>query len=219
MDNELNKKTINIMIVTFAFLGILCVVSGLIMPSFAMPDEHIINFSITQERIDLPEEEIIIRPRNLTKEINQPLSMDIRHYLYDADHLDENILNRLVLDTSSVNIDEAGVYTYLIILDEFIYTGTITIRERDLPRLDLTLRNLSFERGSTIPTDISKFIEEDLSAEILSLMNIDLSNVNPNIPAIYQYSITFNGRMFTGTISIFEPQPRAFISFTDNDDE
>lgn len=219
MNNNINKRTINILIVSFAFLGVLCILSGLIMPSFALPKENVINFSINQERIEPEVDSFVIRPRNLTKEIHQPMSENILDYLYDIHTLDENIIKELVLDISSVNIYEPGVYTYFIFHNDNKYTGSITVRERDLPRLDLTLRSLSFERGSVIPTDINMFIEEVIPVELLSLMTIDLSNVDTNVVATHQYTITFNGRLFTGTISIFEPQPRAFISFADDEDE
>ena len=78
--------------------------------------------------------------------------------------------------------------------------------KKPLPDMILTLKNLSLELGSALSTDIQTYITETLTDEVKNNVKLDLTNVNTAQAGNYQYTVTYNGRLYTGTITIYEPQ-------------
>ena len=136
----------------------------------------------------------------------QPLSVNIKDYLENVDDIDENIINKLQLDTSMVNVNQAGDYTYTVKYNKKTFNGTFTIKEKPLPDMVLTLKNLDLEVGTALSTDIQTYITEALTDEVKQNIKLNLTNVNTAQAGNYQYTVTYNGRLYTGTITIFEPQ-------------
>ena len=204
-DNMIDK-TRTIVISTVACLGILCISSGIAMPmiiKFEEP-ENIIKFKITQKRVAKTKSNEI-KLKDMESEINTPISVDIKDYLvYD---LDSKILKELKLDTSNINVTQAGSYTYTITYKKKTYNGTYVIKEKPLPTIDkMTLKSLKLTKGATLSTDITSYIVETIPEEAKIAMKLDLSNVNVNAAGTYQYTITYNGKFYTGNIEIYEPQ-------------
>lgn len=69
----------------------------------------------------------------------------------------------------------------------------------------LTLKSLNLEIGSALSTDIQNYISETLTEEVKQNIKLDLTNVNTAQAGNYQYTVTYNGRLYTGTITIYEP--------------
>jgi len=209
----MDKKTINIIVSVFTFLGITCIVSGAVMPSFAPPIENVVKVTVEQKRVSgaLTNE---IKPKDIEVEINNPLSVDIRDYLENVDQIDKSIIKKLKLDTSLVNIHQAGSYTYTITHEKKKFTGTVTIKVKGQPSFEIILKDLSFIRGNALPTDLSAYITGDIPEEIKALIRLDVTSVNINIPSVYQYSVISDGKMYTATITIYDQQPRISIPTT-----
>ena len=159
---------------------------------------------ITQKRVaNMKSNEILLKP--MEQEINQPISMNVKDYLENANDIDNKIINELQLDTSMVNVNQAGDYTYTITYKKKTFNGTFTIKEKPLPDIVLTLKTLNLEVGSALSTDIQNYITETLTDEVKQNIKLDLTNVNTAQAGNYQYTVTYNGRLYTGTITIYEP--------------
>lgn len=192
--------------ITFFIWGIILIGSGITL-NFMEPEKPktTTEIKVTQKRvITMKSNEILLK--ELEQEINQPLSMNIKDYLENPNDIDNKILEELKLDTSMININQAGVYTYTITYKKKVFNGTIKIKEKPLPDMILTLKNLNLELGSVLSTDVSTYIKEPLIEEVKKNIKLNLTNINTAQAGSYQYSITYNGRLYTGTITIYEPQ-------------
>lgn len=148
-----------------------------------------------------------IKLKDMALEVNQPLSLNIKDYLTNPDDIETKILNQLKLDTSMVNTNQAGTYTYTISYKKKKYNGTFIITEKPLPVVErMTLKTLNLKIGSTLSTDIKTYITETVPEEVITNIKLDLSNVNTSTTGNYQYTITYDGKLYTGTITIYEPQ-------------
>lgn len=202
MDGKTKKITLSAM----AFLGILCITSGIVMPLVikGKEPENIVKFKITQKKVAKTKTNEI-KLKDMESEINTPISVDIKDYL--VYELDNKILKQLKLDTSAINVTQAGSYTYTITYKKKTYNGTYVIKEKPLPAIEkMTLKSLKLTKGATLSTDISTYIVEAIPEEAKIAIKLDLSGVNVNIAGTYQYTVTYNGKFYTGNIEIYEPQ-------------
>lgn len=218
MWKKLSQKQKYIIITATAIWGIIFIGSGITMTFMDTPvTETKTELKITQKRIaNMKSNEI--RLKNMEQEINQPLSVNIKDYLENIDDIDETIINKLQLDTSMVNVNQAGNYTYTVKYNKKTFNGTFTIKEKPLPDMILTLKNLNLEVGTALSTDIQTYITETLTDEVKQNVKLNLTNVNTAQAGNYQYTVTYNGRLYTGTITIFEPQKSDTNSNTDKTD-
>lgn len=218
MWKKLSQKQKYIIITATAIWGIIFIGSGITMTFMDTPvTETKTELKITQKRIaNMKSNEI--RLKNMEQEINQPLSVNIKDYLENVDDIDETIINKLQLDTSMVNVNQAGNYTYTVKYNKKTFNGTFTIKEKPLPDMILTLKNLNLEVGTALSTDIQTYITETLTDEVKQNIKLNLTNVNTAQAGNYQYTVTYNGRLYTGTITIFEPQKSDTNSNTDKTD-
>ncbi len=105
-------KTRGIVISVIAFLGILCIGSGIAMPMLiTFEQKNLVKLTITQKRVSKAKSNEI-KLKNMESEINTPISVKIEDYL--VYELDDKIIKNLKLDTSNVNVTQAGSYTYTI---------------------------------------------------------------------------------------------------------
>lgn len=199
-------KSKNLLSITLAGWGIIMLVTGLILNG---QDRTILkndyDLEISSSRVtNLKTEEIILK--NMELEINNPLSVDVKDYIENIDALDQSTIKALKLDTSMVNINEAGVYTYTVSFKGKKYNGTFTIKEKVLPNFALTLKEINLEVGDAISTNVSSYVKENLTEEIKNNLVLDLSNVTTANPGTYQYKITYNNKTYTGRIIVSEKQ-------------
>ncbi len=210
-------KHIRIITVTsLSLLGILCISSGIMYSSLKAKnvDEKVL--VIVEQKQVSKETDVDIKLKDLTIEVNTPLSVKIIDYLDSA--VSDEVLANLELDTSSVNVTQPGTYNYTITYKKKIYNGIIIVKEKEVPTNTLqsiTLRTLNVNIGTALSTDISNYVIEPLTDEIKSTMFIDLSKVNVNAAGSYQYTITYNNSIYTGTITITETQPTLSTTITE----
>lgn len=204
--HKLTSKETKAISLALTAWGILLITSGTIMNYSAKPTRIVRHkLEVTQKRVaETKTNEIKLK--TITTQINEPLSVKVEDYLENSDQLDITILKKLKLDTSMVNINEAGTYKYTITFDKKQYNGIYTIKEKELPKVELTLKNLKISLGSAISTEISTYVEEILTEEIKNNIILDLSAISTSEAGIYQYTITYNQRLYTGTIEVYEPQ-------------
>ena len=197
-----------ISISTLSLLGVLCISSGIMYKS--LEDNNIeekILVVVEQKQIS-KEGDVDLKLKNLTIEVNTPLSVKIIDYLDSA--VNDEVLANLKLDTSNVNVREPGTYNYTISYKKKTYQGIIIVKEKEISTnalQSITLKTVNINIGTTLPTDVSNYVIEPLTDDIKNTMLIDLSKVNVNLAGNYQYTITFNNSIYTGTIVVTESQP------------
>lgn len=207
MLKNITPKQRNIIVATVSIWGFILIGSGVTMNLMSKPATAVTKqeIKITQKRVaNMKSNEI--RLKEMEQEINQPLSMNIKDYLENANDIEDSILQELKLDTSMVNVNQAGNYTYTITYKKKTFNGAFKIKEKPLPDMILTLKNLNLELGSALSTDLATYINETLTDEVKANVKLNLTNVNTAQAGSYQYTVTYNGRLYTGTITIFEPQ-------------
>lgn len=192
---------------TLASLGILCIVSGMAMPNLVkFENNNVGKLEVNQKQVtNAKTNEIKLRDINI--EVGSTLSTNTADYLLNPGDIDESIINRLNLDISNVNNNSVGSYTYTITYNKKIYNGLVIVNEKPLPNVDsITLNSLSVEVNKELPKDINVYIKENLPVEVTSAIRLDISNVKTDTPGNYLYSISYNGKLYTNTITIYEPQ-------------
>ena len=206
MLKNITSKQKNIIVAVTAVWGIILIGSGVTMSLMDEPTTTTkTELRVTQKRVaNMKSNEI--RLKSMEQEINQPISVNIRDYLENVDDIEDSIINELQLDTSMVNVNQAGEYVYTITYGKKTFNGTFTINEKPLPDMVLTLKNLDLEIGSALSTDVQTYITETLTDEVKQNVKLNLTSVNTAQAGSYQYTVTYNGRLYTGTITIFEPQ-------------
>lgn len=205
----------NFVVGTFSFLGVLCITSGVSMPYLAKATEKssVTKLSVTQKKVTNAKSNEI-KLKDVKIEVNQLLSLNTADYLANPDDIEDSIVKRLKLDTSNVNTNQVGNYSFTITYNKKIYNGTVMVINKPLPQVStMTLNSLSFEVGSNLPVDVSSYIKEQLSDEVKAAIILDTSNVDTNKPGSYLYSVSYNGKLYTNTITIYEPK---FGVSTDN---
>lgn len=210
----------HILVGSFAFLGTLCITSGIAMPKMIASSEtsEVVKLSVTQKKVSTCKSNEI-KLSDVSIEINNPLSVSAKDYLANPSDIDESIINRLKLDTSNVNTNQLGNYTYTITYNKKIYNGTVTVKAKPLPQVStLSLNTLSYEVGTTLPTDIKSYVKQALLPEVVAAIKIDLSNVDTSKPGSYLYSISYNGQLYTSTITIYEPKYGVNTNTEEKDD-
>ncbi len=159
-----------------------------------------------------------IKLKDIELEINNTLSVDVKDYLENVDEIDSDTLKELKLDTSTIKTTEAGNYTYTISYKKKKYNGTVIIKEKKLPDVDLTINNLSLTIGSPLSTDKQIYIKETLTDEVKESIIIDLTQVNTQKTGTYKYTVTYNGILYTGTITVYEPQQKVLTPSNGTED-
>ena len=113
---KLNSKETKILSAVIAIWGIVFISSGIVMNN-SKKTETVIKYKLDVSTQKISEaqakkKEIILK--EIETEINTPISVNIKDYLVDADKMDESIIKKLELDTSLVNINQAGTYKYTV---------------------------------------------------------------------------------------------------------
>lgn len=216
---KLTKKETRIISLALASWGVIMLGSGFTMKSMIKPTEAKKNdLEVVHKRVaEIKTNEIKLKDMEL--EINQSLSVDVKDYLENLADIDQEVLKSLKLDTSMVKVNEAGSYTYTISYKKKKYNGTFTIKEKELPNVDLTINNLRLTIGSPLSTDKQVYIKETLTDEIKNNILIDLTAVDTQKVGNYKYTVTYNGILYTGTIEVYEPQQKVLTPSNGTEDK
>lgn len=216
---KLTKKETRIISLALASWGVIMLGSGFTMKSMIKPNEVKKNdLEVVHKRVaEIKTNEIKLKDMEL--EINQSLSVDVKDYLENLADINQEVLKSLKLDTSMVKVNEAGSYTYTISYKKKKYNGTFTIKEKELPNVDLTINNLRLTIGSPLSTDKQVYIKETLTDEIKNNILIDLTAVDTQKVGNYKYTVTYNGILYTGTIEVYEPQQKVLTPSNGTEDK
>ncbi len=217
--DRMNKNIRIITVSTFALLGILCITTGIYYAKNEKKDVNKTVFVVVQKRQLAKQEEATIKLKNIEIEVNTPLSVKIVDFLDSK--VSNEVLANLTLDTSTVNVTQPGTYQYSITYQTKVYTGTIVVKEKQTPTSEfqnITLKALNVKLGTILTNEISNYIIENVSDETKALMKLDISQVNTNIAATYQYNITYNNSVYTSTITVTEDQPTLSTATTTTED-
>ena len=216
---KLTSKDSKVIAIALTAWGIIFIGSGYTIKAMDKP------VNVTKTKLEIVQRRVSQKKTNELKlkdielEINTPLSLDVKDYLDNAEEIDNETIKSLKLDTSMINITEAGTYKYTITFEKKKYNGNCTIKEKPLPNLELKLNNLKLPRGSSLSTDLSVYISQTLEEDIKKNIVLDLSAVSTTETGIYQYTVTYNNRLYTGTIEVYEPQTKVITPNSPKDEE
>ena len=213
------KKELRMISLTLACWGLLFIGSGAALNT---KETTVVkyNYSVTVSQNKVAESKTNeIKLKDMKLEVNTPLSVDIKDYLEDVENIDSSVLASLKLDTSKVNPQEPGTYTYTISYKKKTYNGTFTITEKQLPKVTITLKNLKVETKTALSkTDLSFYIVETLTDEIKNNIKLDIDNVNTAKAGTYQYKVTYNNQVYTANIEVYEPQASTVVTPAEDND-
>ncbi len=216
---KLTKKETRIISLALASWGVIMLGSGFTMKNMIKPTEVKKNdLEVVHKRVEeIKTNEIKLKDMEL--EINQSLSVDVKDYLENLNDIDQEVLKSLKLDTSMIKTNEAGTYTYTVSYKKKKYNGSFTIKEKELPNVDLTVNNLRLTIGSPLSTDKQIYIKETLTDDIKNNILIDLTAVDTQKVGNYKYTVTYNGILYTGTVEVYEPQQKVLTPSNGTEDK
>ena len=119
----MDKHTRIIRVSSIFLLGIICIASGIMYLSLEENNVEKKILVVVEKKQINPETDIEIKLKNLTVEVNTPLSVKIIDYLDSA--VSNEVLANLKLDTSSVNVTQPGTYNYTVTYKKKKYNGII----------------------------------------------------------------------------------------------
>lgn len=202
-EQKITSKELRALSITIASCGILLIGSGLIMST---SEKKVVK---KQYSIEINERKVAesktneIKLKDMELEVDNPLSVDVKDYLENIDELESSVIKALKLDTSAINANEPGVYTYTISFKKKKYNGTFTIKAKKLPEMELTLKEITIPKDTAISTDLSTYIVQELTDEVKANITLDLSKVNASQVGVYQYTVSYNGKEYTSTINVY----------------
>ena len=191
--NNKQKRIISIILASWSFF---LIISGIIMNHQVKP---IINttYTLKVETKKIAEQQAKtneIKLKDIEIEINNPISVDIKDYLENSDKISDSTLKALKLDTSLVNINQAGTYQYKISYKKKTYVGSIKVKEKELPNVSFTLKRIeitTFKEGESLSANPRSYIEEYITDEVYNNITLDISQVKPTIQGDYPYYIIY----------------------------
>ncbi len=206
----MDGKTRMITVATFTFLGIYSITCGAIYPKYQEARTPKTSFLLIEQKQIGIKKEVSLKLKEITTEVNIPLSVKIIDYL-EGD-VSSEVLAELKLDTSEVNVQQPGEYTYKIYYKKKVFKGKVIVKEKEIKEPEviqqtITLRPITIKLGELIPTDLSVYIIEPLTDEMKINMKLDLSQIDPNRPGEYTYTIWYNGAYYQGQFTIVEDKP------------
>lgn len=206
---KFNNKEKRILSIIIASWGIFLIGSGLVMNNSIKPIIKT-NYSLKISKKKIAQAQAKtneIKLKDITIEINTPLSVDVKDYLDDIQNIKDETIKLLKLDTSLVNINQSGTYQYTVTYKKKKYVGNITVKEKELPNVKFTLKNLTLTTGDSISTNPRSYINEEISDEVINNLTLDLSEINNQEQGNYNYYITYKGTKYQGNIYIRDPGP------------
>lgn len=205
---KFNNKEKRILSITLAAWGIFLVGSGLVMN---VNTKTITNttYSLNIQKKKIRETQAKtneIKLKDIEIEINNPISVDVKDYLENIETLSVNTLKSLKLDTSLVNINQAGTYQYTITYNKKKYVGNIIVKEKELPNVTFTLKLITLKVSQSLSNIKKDYINEVLDDEVYENMELVLPTIDNTKPGKYTYTISYNGTVYQGIIEITEDQ-------------
>ncbi len=215
---KLNNKERVILSAVIAVWGMVFIGSGAIMQKQMKPTIRT-SYTLDVKSRRIPEIQAKtneIKIKDITLEINNPLSVNVEDYLDGVDKLDDKVLKSLRLDTSLVNINQAGDYQYTITYKKKKYIGKITVKEKELPNVTFSLKTITLKVGDALSTNPRSYINETISNEVYNNLTLDLSKVDTSTVNTYDYYITYKGVRYQGKIVVQDIGPTIMTKTTES---
>ena len=206
---KLNSKQSRILSSTITVFSIFMIGSGLVLNSQNQPIVKT-KYIVSVEKKKIAEAQAKtdeIKVKDLEIEINNPISVNIKDYLEDVDKLKESTIKALKLDTSLVNINQAGTYKYTITYGKKKYIGEIKVKEKELPNVTLTLKSIKLKTKESLSSNPRTFIEGEISDEVYNNLILDISKVDTQNQGDYTYYIIYKGVTYQGKVEVRDPGP------------
>jgi len=204
-----SSKQNRILSIFLASIAVFLIGSGLIMNAESKPIIHT-KYTVTVSTKKVAETQAKtdeIKVKNIEIEINNPLSVDVKDYLEDVEKLSDSTIKSLKLDTSLVNINQAGSYKYTIIFNKKKYLGTIKVKEKELPSVTLTLKTISIKTKDALSSNPRTFLEGEIPDEVYNNLTLDISKVDTENQGDYTYYIIYKGVTYQGKVEVRDPGP------------
>ena len=207
-----NKGT-KILILSLTFSGLLSTGTGIVLNNMNL------NMSSSKIEVKVVEKQVARLKSNvpvlkeLEVEINEPISVDVKDYISNIDDISSNVLRAFKLDTSLVNVTQPGKYSYVIQYNNKKYKGTITVKDKEEKKVELLhIKNFSVKVNDVLPTDVASYITDYNETIDKTSIALDTTKVDVQKPGDYQYTLTYNKMMYTGTITVYEEQPTQVLN-------
>ena len=197
---KLTKKEKRILATTLSVWGIIFISCGIIMKTSIKPITHT-KYSVSIKESQSNEQQlklVEIKLKDFEIEINSPLSVNPKDYIANQEEIKEDIMNSLKLDTALVNTTEAGKYQYTITYKKKNYIGNITVKEKELPNVQFTLKEIRIKKGETLSGNKRDFINE----EVYDNMKLNINPDYSNNPGEYIYTIIYKNVTYKGKIIV-----------------
>lgn len=207
-----DNKGLKVLLLSLTFSGLLSTTSGVILNSMDIkPTKNKINVKVVEKQVSRIKTNIPVL-KDVEVEVNEPISVDVKEYITNLDDIDHSVLREFKLDTSLVNLTQPGKYQYTISYDNKKYNGNVIVKEKEDKTVKLQIKSLKFKLNEQIPTDVTKYIDTELTPEMLEKVKLDISKVNNKVAGDYQYTITYENQLYTGIVNIYEEQPSQVIN-------
>ena len=201
---KLTKKEKRILATTLSVWGIIFISCGIIMKTSIKPITHT-KYSVSIKESQSNEQQlklVEIKLKDFEIEINSPLSVNPKDYIANQEEIKEDIMNSLKLDTALVNTTEAGKYQYTITYKKKNYIGNITVKEKELPNVQFTLKEIRIKKGETLSGNKRDFINEEITDEVYDNMKLNINPDYSNNPGEYIYTIIYKNVTYKGKIIV-----------------
>ena len=205
----INQKQARILSSTLTVFSVFMIGSGLVLNTQNQPIVKT-KYIVSVEKKKIAEAQAKtdeIKVKDLEIEINNPISVNIKDYLEDVDKLKESTIKALKLDTSLVNINEAGTYKYTITYGKKKYIGSIKVKEKELPNVTLTLKTIKLKTKEALSSNPRTFIEGEITDEVYNNLTLDISKVDTQNQGDYTYYIIYKGVTYQGKVEVRDPGP------------
>lgn len=208
---KMNENELRLLSIVVAVIGLFLVISGTMMnhsKKTVTKKVYSVNVSMKQiSQIQAKKNEVILK--DITIDEGIPLSTNIKDFLENPQQISDEMLEQLSkgLDTSAVNINQAGTYPYTISFKKKQYQAKVIVNKKELPKVNITLKEKNIPTTGTISRSIKDYIYEEVPDEVLKNMVLDLKEViaHQKIPGKYKYSIIYNDTTYYGDFIIHEP--------------
>ena len=208
---KMNENELRLLSIVVAVIGLFLVISGTMMnhsKKTVTKKVYSVNVSMKQiSQIQAKKNEVILK--DITIDEGIPLSTNIKDFLENPQQISDEMLEQLSkgLDTSAVNINQAGTYPYTISFKKKQYQAKVIVNKKELPKVNITLKEKNIPTTGTISRSIKDYIYEEVPNEVLKNMVLDLKEViaHQKIPGKYKYSIIYNDTTYYGDFIIHEP--------------
>ncbi|MBR5369754.1 MAG: hypothetical protein IK137_00450 [Bacilli bacterium] len=206
---KLNQKQARILSSTLTVFSIFMIGSGIVLN---IQNKPIVNtkYVVSVEKKKIAEAQAKtdeIKVKDLEIEINNPISVNIKDYLDNIEKLQESTIKQLKLDTSLVNINQAGTYKYTITYGKKKYIGNIKVKEKELPNVTLTLKSIKLKTKESLSSNPRTFIEGEITDEVYNNLTLDISKVDTQNQGDYTYYIIYKGVTYQGKVEVRDPGP------------